>query len=183
MFAELLERIALVLEEAQWPYMVIGGQAVMLYGEPRLTKDIGITLGVDVERLPELLPLVGKMQLQPLVEPDTFTRQTWVLPCRDEKTGIRVDFIFSFSLYEQQALQRIHRVRLRKAEVRFASLEDTIIHKVIAGRARDVEDVRGMLLKNPQVDLEYIRRWLQEFSEALAEPFLAQFEQIWKSSL
>jgi len=25
--------------------MVIGGQAVLLYGEPRLTKDIDITLG------------------------------------------------------------------------------------------------------------------------------------------
>lgn len=29
--------------------MIIGGQAVMVYGEPRLTKDIDITLGVDIK--------------------------------------------------------------------------------------------------------------------------------------
>jgi hypothetical protein len=35
--------------------MIIGGQAVLLYGEPRLTKDIDITLGVNVDRLKDLL--------------------------------------------------------------------------------------------------------------------------------
>jgi hypothetical protein len=31
--------------------MVIGGQAVLLYGEPRLTRNIDITLGIDVNEL------------------------------------------------------------------------------------------------------------------------------------
>jgi hypothetical protein len=31
--------------------MVIGGQAVLLHGESRLTRDIDITLGVDASRL------------------------------------------------------------------------------------------------------------------------------------
>jgi hypothetical protein len=35
--------------------MVIGGQAVLLYAEPRLTRDIDITLGLSVNRLPTLL--------------------------------------------------------------------------------------------------------------------------------
>jgi hypothetical protein len=35
MFESLLERIALTLEQAHIPYMIIGGQAVLLYGEPR----------------------------------------------------------------------------------------------------------------------------------------------------
>ena len=34
--------------------MVIGGQAVLLYGEPRLTRDIDITLGVGVRELNKL---------------------------------------------------------------------------------------------------------------------------------
>lgn len=29
--------------------MIIGGQAVLLYGEPRLTRYIDITLGIDTE--------------------------------------------------------------------------------------------------------------------------------------
>lgn len=31
--------------------MVIGGQAILLYGEPRLTRDIDITLGINVDEL------------------------------------------------------------------------------------------------------------------------------------
>ena len=54
MFTQLLERIALGLEQRQIPYMIIGGQAVLLYGEPRLTRDIDVTLGVGTERLGDL---------------------------------------------------------------------------------------------------------------------------------
>lgn len=182
MFTRLLERVALVLDEARMPYMVIGGQAVLLYGEPRLTKDIDITLGVGLDRLPEVLDLVQKMGLRPLVDPETFTRQTMVLPCSDPETSIRVDFTFSFLPYERQALGRVRVVKMGSAQVRFASLEDTIVHKVIAGRPRDLEDVRGILVKNPGLDLTYVRRWLKEFSEALSEPFLERFEQTWEES-
>ena len=46
MFQALLARLALELEARSLPYMVIGGQAVLVHGEPRLTRDIDITLGV-----------------------------------------------------------------------------------------------------------------------------------------
>jgi len=39
-FETLLGRIAAALKKTGIGYMVIGGQAVLLYGEPRLTKDI-----------------------------------------------------------------------------------------------------------------------------------------------
>lgn len=178
MFTALLEKIALALDDAGIAYMVIGGQAVLLYGEPRLTKDIDITLGAGLDRLADVLTLAENAGLKPLVPPDQFTRQTMVLPCEDPTTGIRVDFVFSFSPYERQALERVRKVRIGKADVRFASLEDVIIHKIIAGRPRDLEDVRAMLLKNPSVDLVYTRRWLQGFSEALSEPFLDRFTEI-----
>ena len=55
MFERLLERIAKSLKNAGIPYMVIGGQAVLLYGEPRLTKDIDVTLGADLTRLQDVL--------------------------------------------------------------------------------------------------------------------------------
>ena len=53
MFQKLLKKIANELNAHNIPYMVIGGQAVLIYGEPRLTKDIDITLGVGVSKLKE----------------------------------------------------------------------------------------------------------------------------------
>lgn len=57
MFAAVLERVARKLEELDIPYMVIGGQAVLLHGEPRLTRDIDITLGTDAGGLDQVLNL------------------------------------------------------------------------------------------------------------------------------
>lgn len=178
MFEKLLARIATTLEEAGLDYMVIGGQAVLLYGEPRLTKDIDVTLGVGPEQTAWVVRLVRAMKLEPLVDPEPFVQETLVLPCRDPDTEIQVDFVFSFSPYEQQALQRTRSVELSGASVRFAAPEDVIVHKMVAGRPRDLEDVRSILLKNPSVDRTYVRRWLSAFTEALDQSLLEQFEQI-----
>lgn len=178
MFARLLERLARGLNQAGLHYMVIGGQAVLLYGEPRLTKDIDITIGADLNRLPEVLRLAETLGLRLLTDPETFTRQTMVLPCQEPESGIRVDFIFSFTPYEQQALARVKTVKVGDTAVCFASLEDLVVHKMIAGRPRDLEDVTNVLRKNASADLPYIRHWLGEFTTALNEPLLDRFSQL-----
>jgi len=37
---KLIIKIAKILDKYEIPYMIIGGQAVLIYGEPRLTKMI-----------------------------------------------------------------------------------------------------------------------------------------------
>ena len=179
MFQKLLKKIANELNAHNIPYMVIGGQAVLIYGEPRLTKDIDITLGVGVSKLNEINGIVEKLNLKILVD-ENFVQNTMVLLVIDEKTGIRVDFIFSFSLYEKQAIERATEVKFGNTVVKFASLEDLVIHKIIAGRAIDIEDVRSIILKNPDYDAKYIKRWLQEFDKSLNEKFLRVFQRIVK---
>ncbi|MCG2758537.1 MAG: DUF6036 family nucleotidyltransferase, partial [Desulfobacteraceae bacterium] len=66
-------------------------------------------------------------------------------------------------------------------EVNFASPEDLIIHKIFAGRPRDIEDVRTVLLKNPEIDVRYVRKWLKEFDLfAEKKEFLKTFEEVIK---
>jgi hypothetical protein len=178
MLENLLEKIALALDEAGIPYMVIGGQAVLLHGEPRLTRDIDITLGITTEKLDLLLGVATRIGLKPLIDPWSFTTETMVLPCEAPGTDIRVDFILSFLPYESQAIQHAHTVQMGETGVRFASPEDLIIHKLVAGRPRDLEDVRGVLLKNPDTDTKYVRRWLREFSSALGQPLTRRFNAI-----
>jgi predicted nucleotidyltransferase len=182
LFEELLARIASSLSDHNLPYMIIGGQAVLLYGEPRLTKDIDITLGVNIDRLDELLLIVRGLSLTPL--PDdvpSFVQKTMVLPVLEKSTGIRVDFIFSFTPYESQAIGRAKRIKISGQEVCFAPLEDLVIHKIFAGRPRDLEDVRTLILKNPGIDVPYIRRWLKEFDRAAeGKRFLRTFERVSK---
>lgn len=180
MFDETLARIAASLERAGIPYMIIGGQAVLLYGEPRLTRDIDITLGINIDRLEALLAVVQHLSLKPLPEDAAaFVRQTMVLPALDEATGIRVDFIFSFTPYESQAILKAKKVRILDQDVCFAAVEDLIIHKIFAGRPRDIEDVQTVILKNTAIDIPYIEEWLKAFDTVSDEKnFLVTFREI-----
>jgi hypothetical protein len=161
--------------------MVIGGQAVLLYGEPRLTRDIDITMGIGVDGLDGVKKIIRIIGLKSLVEKEKeFVERNMVFPTIDRKSGTRVDFIFSFSPYEKQAIERAKNVKLGRSLVRFTSLEDLVIHKVIAGRARDLEDVKSILLKNPKYNSVYIEKWLKEFDKSLGEKFLKVFREIEK---
>jgi len=166
------------LDRAKIAYMVVGGQAVLLYGEPRLTRDIALTLAITPERLDEVLAVVGALALRPLVDPEEFTRTNWVLPCQDPATQIRVDFIFSDSDYERDAIRRTREMELDGYAVDFAAPEDLVVQKIVAGRPRDTADVRAIVLKNPDLDLGRIRRILSELSNTLAEPLVMRFEAL-----
>lgn len=167
MIEKLIKKIAKKLDEDKIPYMVIGGQAVLVYGRPRLTRDIDITLGVDVDDFTLVEKLCKTLKLNVLPErPEDFAKETRVLPAEEKQSGIRADFIFSFSEYERQAIKRTRPVKIDNYPVKFASCEDVIIHKMVAGRAIDEEDVRSILAKNKNsIDLKYIRKWLLEFGK------------------
>jgi predicted nucleotidyltransferase len=181
MIESLIKKIAQHLDRRKIPYMIIGGQAVLLYGRPRLTRDIDITLGVDTDKFTSVERVCKELKLRPLVEnPQGFAQETKVLPAEEPESKIRVDFIFSFTPYEAQAIANAKQVLIDGYPVRFASCEDVIVHKMVAGRAIDEEDVKAILAKNRDtIDLTYIERWLLEFGKiAEHEDILARFNRL-----
>jgi len=151
-------------------FMLIGGQAVLLHGEARFTADVDITLDAGPAALSDLRAACDTLHLTPVV-PDsesleTFVRRTFVLPARHAATGMRVDFIFSTTPYETEAVARAQRVPVGGALVPFATAEDLVIHKLFAGRARDVEDVEGVVRRRgATLDWAYLERWAAEFAQ------------------
>ena len=176
----LLEDIAETFERKNIPYMIIGDQAVLLYGEPRLTKDIDITIGLDIDELPRIKDAIKKIGLTLLVQnEEKFVQETMVLPTIHKLSGFRVDLIFSFSPYKQSALKRVNKVKINSVNICYASLEDVLIHKIISGRQRDLENIKSILLKNHHIDILYIKEWLNDFSKSLNQNFIDQFEKVY----
>lgn len=179
MFQELLAKVANALDLNDIPYMIIDGQAVLLYGEPRLTRDIDITLGINIDEYAKILDIIHKINLVPLPEePKNFVEKTFVLPVKDIDTNIRVDFIFSNTAYEKQAFKRTNKVMILNTPVKFASLEDVLIHKIFAGRPVDLQDARSIIDKNPEFDDKYVEKWLKEFETSTGKKFLNVFKSI-----
>ena len=112
MYKELISAITRSLDGKGIPYMFIGGQALLVHGEPRLTRDIDVTLGIGSDGMDPALQAVEELGLE-------------------------------------------------------APPEDLVIHKLFAHRPRDLEDAKGVILKNPGLDRDYIRGWLEEFDTSL----------------
>ena len=161
--------------------MVIGGQAVLVHGRPRFTGDIDITLGVDIDHLKRLRVIAETLSLQPLrKDVEKFTKQTNVFPVVHTTTNIKVDFIFSFSDYERQAIQRAHPIEVGETMVHFASAEDTIIHKLIAGRPIDIRDAKSITNIQPSINRRYVLKWLKKYSELVARDLEKEYREIEK---
>ncbi|MDT7897085.1 MAG: hypothetical protein RRB24_03290 [Armatimonadota bacterium] len=166
--------------ERQIPYFVIGGIAVQFWGEPRLTRDVDITIVVEpgeergvaedlLQHFPARIENALDFALQHRVV-------LLAIPSLCE-----VDISLGFPGYEGQAAQRAVEYDIGDGRViRLCSAEDLIIHKLVAGRPQDIADVEGVLLRQKgRLDLAYIRHWLSQFAEALETPdLLATFEQL-----
>ncbi|MBD3275166.1 MAG: hypothetical protein GF372_07640 [Candidatus Marinimicrobia bacterium] len=179
MFREILKKLSVQLDKNEIPYVVIGGQAVLLYGEPRQTKDIDITLGLDVDQTDRVLEVAKSLELNVLVEePIDFVQRTRVLPLLEPNSGIRIDFIFSFSPFERESIERSNKKKLDGIEVNFASKENLIVHKIVADRPRDREDVKSILRRNPDTDNEYIIHWLSLFDDSLDTNYVEKYKKL-----
>ena len=124
-FSAFLGAIATALRERDLPFMLIGGQAVFVHGQPRLTEAIDITLGIDPSQLGTVLDVCSALALDPIPEEvESFVAETFVLPALHGESGIRVDFIFSTTPYEREAIARAEHHELAGVPIPFATAED-----------------------------------------------------------
>ena len=162
----LLAGVARELKAAHIACMVIGGQAVLLHGAPRVTEDIDLTLAAGPDRVHDVLDVCGRIGLTPLPsDVERFVAETFVLPARHALSGFRVDFIFSSTPYERSAIGRALAVDVAGEAVPFATAEDLIVHKLFAARPRDIEDAQSVVRRSgTALDWDYIERWAQSFA-------------------
>lgn len=177
MFEGVLAALAEALAAAGIPYMVIGGQAVLIHGDPRLTRDIDITLGVSTDRFDSVMAALRPLPLQALpADPAKFAQETMTLPLLYSPSKIRVDLIFSFSPFEREALLRARPHSVGSALVNYVGAEDLVVMKVVAGRPRDLADAESILRRNPDLDRTAIRERLEMFRGVLDQDPVAKFD-------
>ncbi len=177
LFNPLLERLAATLDAAAVPYMVIGGQAVVQYGESRLTQDIDLTLGIGIDdwrRGDRLLRTAGLVPR--VIDYEKTAENGHILLLRDAALSIPVDVSLSGSPMETSALARVTHHLVGSTQVAFASLEDLLIQKIFAGREHDHVDVRRLLRKQKTFDHAYVEEWLRRLGPAFDRDLLSEYK-------
>lgn len=166
---EVLAALARVLDEHRLRWYVFGAQAVVTWGQPRLTADLDVTVELDPARAGGLLDALARQGfLSRVDDPVGFARRTRVLLLAHESTGIPVDAVFAGPGLESEFLSRARPVDLGGVTVPVISPEDLVVTKILAGRPKDLEDVRGVLAEQSgRLDLARVRRSLGLLEQAL----------------
>jgi Nucleotidyl transferase of unknown function (DUF2204) len=166
---ELLHALAPVL--SRWGrWYVFGAQAVVVYGVPRLSADVDVTVALSPDT-PE--PFARDMNAAGFTlrvsDPD-FIRRTRVMAFTHRDTGMPLDVILAASGLEDEFLARAVPTDLDGAVIPIIHLEDLIVAKVLAGRRKDLDDANALWrLHHQALDGERIRNLLSALEEVLEQ--------------
>ncbi len=132
------------LEERGWAYCFIGGVALQHWGEPRVTRDLDLTVftGFGGE-----VPVVdGLLARYPGRRPDAreFALRHRVLLI-STPAGIAVDLALGALPFEREMIARATEVEFEPGiGLRICSAEDLFVLKAFADRLQDRADVEGI---------------------------------------
>jgi len=167
--AELLTAAAGVIEKWCDGWYLFGAQAVLIWGRPRLTADVDVTIRLrtaDTVSFCNAMEGVGFRLRVP--DPESFVARTRFLPFLHVATQLPLDVVLAGPGIEDKFIERVVRVEIEGLSVPVASPEDLIVMKVLAGRSKDLEDVRTVLTERMnRLDIAYIRTILGTIETAL----------------
>lgn len=167
---ELLRALAQVLKSLHARWYLFGAQAVLLWGRPRFTADIDVTVRLVPEEPEAFVQAMTRAGFVLRVSAsNSFVQRTRVLPFTHEASGWPLDVVLAGAGLEERFLGHAVEVDLGEGlRVPVIRAEDLIVTKVLAGRTKDIDDVRGVLLERlEKLDLAAIRETLSLLEGAL----------------
>lgn len=153
--------------------IVIGGVAVALWGDPRVTRDVDLKVRLSRENADRLLSSLPSDYVSLLPNPNQALQRQGLVFMQDA-TGTRIDLLLADTPYDLAAIQRGRDVEVSAGmTIRVCSPEDLVIYKMIATRSRDYEDAQGIIRRQGNtLDDAYVIDWLRQFEQALDDSTL-----------
>ncbi|MFO0914470.1 MAG: DUF6036 family nucleotidyltransferase [Pirellulales bacterium] len=172
---EALQQVVHALDRARIPYAILGGLAVRVYAIPRFTSDIDLMIAIERGDIPRLWQSLesagceirepfrsgwlGEVGGLPLVRASMPVRNGW----------IEVDIFLAECSFQRSIMDRRKLIDTPAGQMAFASPEDLVLLKLIAGRPKDLLDVQDILFTMGDLDRPYMTRWADslEIGQAL----------------
>jgi predicted nucleotidyltransferase len=145
-FEKLLAKIAKLFNAAGIPYMLVGGFAVAYWGYPRQSLDIDIVADLSEDNINPFIKqakkngfLLHEREIKSMIKKGN----RFVMEADD----FRIDCWLPRTGFEVNSFKNRKRKKLFGQSLYIIKAEDLILAKLLAGRSRDIEDIRTILLR------------------------------------
>jgi hypothetical protein len=158
-----------------WQSCFIGGVAVQRWGEPRVTRDVDLTLLAGFGSEDAFIdPLLTAFSAR-ITNAREFAQRHRVLLLKSQG-GVGMDISLGALPFEESVVRRATTFAFGLGlEIRTCSAEDLIVLKLFAFRPLDIHDVESVVLRNNgQLDWPYIEDQLRPLAEAKEQPAILQ---------
>lgn len=168
---EAAARLQDFLIQAGLEYYFIGGMAVQAWGEPRVTRDVDVSVMTGfgdedtfIDRLTEYV--------QPRYENARKFAITNRVLLAYSPEGVAIDIAMAAFDFERRALKRAQFVQyLPDISLKVCSAEDLLVYKVFAGRPQDWGDVRSILVRQGNaLKMRTVEKELRPLLDGIEQP-------------
>lgn len=167
---EALIELASALDACGLPFVLIGGLAVALSGEPRSTLDVDVSVWTEPESLGIAVECLSSRLKALHPNARAFAEARRVLPVATSN-GIRADVVFATLPIEREMIRRGIAKHVGERTIPVASVEDLVLMKLLSTREKDLADARALLRRfGKSLDRAYLLPKLKEAAEGLDRP-------------
>jgi len=166
----------------KWQYSLIGGLALLCWGEPRFTQDIDLTLYTGFENEEKIIDQILSRFQSRIDDMHNFAIKNRVLLIQTAN-GIPADIALGGLPFEKLLIERSQMYAFMPGKfLRVCTPEDLIVLKSFAARPKDWIDVEGILVRQNKLDWKYILEHLHYLSELKEAPeIITKLEQMRKA--
>lgn len=169
------------MERMNISYMVFGGIANSIYGNPRQTFDVDIKFSLEPKY--EMEQFIEELKSVAILLPDKpiqFIKETNVIPI--EIDDVRVDLVVADLPFEIEAIQRSMHVEFSNIKIKVCLPEDLIIQKAVSTREKDWLDIRNVIEnQHDKMDWNYLLKHCKDLSDFLNNTEIYERIKKWKN--
>lgn len=162
----------LLCQRMGWQFCFIGGLPVQHWGEPRLTRDVDVTILTGFGAEQHVVSAILKSYMARRPDAEEFAIRHRVLLVQGS-SGIGLDISLGALPFEEHMISRAANVEFVPGiELRLCSPEDLIVLKSFANRAQDWQDVASVIVRqgSDSLDWDYIVSNLEPLVALKEEP-------------
>lgn len=163
-----------------WRSCFIGGIAVQRWGQPRVTRDVDLTLLTGFGSEAPFITALVERYAPRMADSAAFATRARVLLLKSAG-GVGIDISLGALPFEQLVTERASLFEfLPGVNLRTCSAEDLMVMKLFASRPIDIRDAEGVAIRHGSVlDWRYVEEQLRPLAEVKDEAdIMRQFVRI-----